>query len=190
MHFLPRTSTSCATEQRWSTWEALTTMQHNHSHWAAPPTGQTSQERAKCPISATVHSLDSPWKRDPALLSDPPSSYRRGGGAGGSRGDKLKKKKKKGQALPTTTFSPPHLPTPPGNGLHLPQRSTLTHPTSHMRFLFVCLFWFKKWDENNLGIRQRLWQTRQPLYRRDDAERQLRLSAPSSQTSPIVKGYW
>lgn len=102
VRFLPRTSTSCATGQHWSTWEALTTMQHNHSHRAAPPTGQTSQERAKCPISATIHSLDSLWKRDPAPFSDPllPSRYRRGEGDGGVGRGKLKKKKKRDTRVP------------------------------------------------------------------------------------------
>lgn len=56
---LCRTSTSCATGRRWSTWEASTTMQHNHSRRAGSP-GLTSQECVKCPISATIPSNPTP----------------------------------------------------------------------------------------------------------------------------------
>jgi len=52
---LCRTSTSCATGQRWSTWGALTTMQHNHSHRAA--------------------SLVRPLRSVPSDPSQPPSTH-------------------------------------------------------------------------------------------------------------------
>lgn len=125
----PRTSTSCATGQRWSTWEALTTMQHNHSHRAAPPTGPTSQERAKCPISATIHSLDSLSKRGPALLSDPPSSYRRGEGAEGSGGAKKEKRKRD-----TRAFCP-------GNWLQTNRRDRRWHIRWHTRDFALKMRW-------------------------------------------------
>lgn len=66
---LCRTSTSCATGRRWSTWEASTTMQHNHSRRAGSP-GLTSQECVKCPISATIPSSPAPAPPRPA---PPPS---------------------------------------------------------------------------------------------------------------------
>lgn len=49
-----RTSTSCATGQHWSTWGALTTMQHNHSRRAA--------------------SLVRPLRSVPSVPSQPPST--------------------------------------------------------------------------------------------------------------------
>lgn len=45
----PRTSTSCATGPLWSTWGALTTMQHNHSHRAA------SRASGECQVSHPSH---------------------------------------------------------------------------------------------------------------------------------------
>lgn len=67
---LCRTSTSCATGRRWSTWEASTTMQHNHSRRAGSP-GLTSQECVKCPISATIPSDPTPALPRPASKPRP-----------------------------------------------------------------------------------------------------------------------
>lgn len=103
-----RTSTSCATGQHWSTWGALTTMQHNHSGPSSLP-GQTSQECAKCPISATIHSLD-PLKTH----HHPPPPPATGEGGGGER-DTL--------SVPAT-----------GSTNHRDPRSTTQ--TNHMRFCF------------------------------------------------------
>lgn len=73
---LCRTSTSCATGRRWSTWEASTTMQHNHSRRAGSP-GLTSQECVKCPISATIPLLPHSRTAPPHLQASPPPTWGR-----------------------------------------------------------------------------------------------------------------
>lgn len=148
-------------------------MQHNHSHRAAPPTGPTSQERAKCPISATIHSLDSLSKRGPALLSDPPLRLPERRGCGGV-GRGKKRKKKKGHAR----FPPRQL------AKNQSQRSTLTHPMTHKRFCF----------KNEMKTsREQDSDSDKHDNRCTDATAQSGSSASllrPSQTSPIVKGYW
>lgn len=183
LRFLPRTSTSCATGQRWSTWEALTTMQHNHSHRAAPPTGQTSQERAKCPISATIHSLDSLWKRDPAPFSDPPSppgTGERGGGRGGREGQTQEKEKR------DTRFSRPRQRPPPIAEID----ADTSDDTMRFFFLFVCWFCFK---HEMKTTREQDSDSDKHDDRCTDATTQSGSSASllrPAKTSPIVKGYW
>lgn len=144
-------------------------MQHNHSHRAAPPTGQASQERAKCPISATIHSLDSLWKRDPALLSDPASSERREGG--------------EGQTKEKETGFPPRRRAPP-----IAEIGSDASSDTHEIFFFIIIFTF--------GFKDEMKTTREQDSDSDKHHKAATQSGGSasllrpSQTSPIVKGYW
>lgn len=74
----------------------------------------------------------------PPLRPRPPATGERGGGAGrgGVGRGKLKKKKKKKKKKALR----------PGDGLHRSQRSTLPHPTTHMRYFFNCFALKMRWQ--------------------------------------------
>lgn len=169
-----RTSTSCATGQRWSTWEALTTMQHNHSHQAAPPTGQTNPSGA-CQVSHLSHHPLTwlPFQTRPCPPLRPPLQLPERGGCGGvGRGNKKKKIKGHARFLPRQRAK------------NQSQRSTLTHLMTHMRFCFKNEMKTSREQDSNPDKHDN---------RCTDAMAQSGSSASllrPSQTSPFVKGYW
>lgn len=73
-----RTSTSCATGQHWSTWGALTTMQHNHSSRAASLV-KPLRSVPSVPFQPPSTHL-TPLKPDTPTPTPTPPSYRGGGG--------------------------------------------------------------------------------------------------------------
>lgn len=87
---LLRTSTSCATGRRWSTWGASTTMQRNHSHPTVQP--PWSNLSGVCQVSHLSQHPPKPGPAHPPYHSThpttpPPLTTTRGGGKeGGASG--------------------------------------------------------------------------------------------------------
>lgn len=105
-----RTSTSYATGPHWSTWGALTTMQHNHSRRAASPVRPLRSVPSVPSQPPSTHLIPP----RPPSKPDTPLPFATGVGVGGARGRALQ---------------------PPDDGFNQSPRSH-ADLTNHMRFCF------------------------------------------------------